>query len=251
MAEHQTIIAPTNEQAAAYGHGLVDLLHPRLGAEAVSASDDFFAPKERMLDPAPPVFRVGAYDDNGKWMDGWESRRRRHGGHDHAIVRLGTPAVVHRVDLDTSFFTGNYPPAASIDGCVSAERIPPADATWRPLLAQAELAGDRHNLFEVADGAPVTHLRLNIFPDGGIARFRAYGTVAFDWHGHDGSATDLVALGQGGRALAWSDSHYGSPDALLGPGRGVDMGDGWETRRRRGPGHDWVLLRLGHPGRIE
>ena len=251
MSDRQIISAPNDADAEGYGHGLVDLLHPRLGADVVFASDDFFAPKERMLDPAPPVFKVGEFDDNGKWMDGWESRRRRDGGHDHAIVRLGVPAIVRRVDLDTSFFTGNFPPAASIEGCVSAERIPDPASEWLPLLAKADLRGDRHHLFELSDDRPLTHLRLNIFPDGGIARFRAYGIIVFDWSAHGGDVVDLAALGHGGRALAWSDSHYGAPNALLAPGRGVDMGDGWETRRRRGPGHDWLLLRLGHPGRIE
>jgi len=251
MTDRQIISAPRDADAEAYGHGLVDLLHPRLGAEVVFASDDFFAPKERMLDPEPPVFRTGEYDTNGKWMDGWESRRRRAGGHDHAIVRLGVPAVVQRVDLDTSFFTGNFPPAAAIDGCLSTDRIPDAAADWQPLLPRADLQGDRHNLFTLTGGGPVSHLRLSIFPDGGIARFRAYGVVAFDWSAQDDSAVDLVALERGGCALAWSDSHYGAPNALLAPGGGVNMGDGWETRRRRGPGYDWVLLRLGHPGRIE
>ena len=93
-------------------------------------------------------------------------------------------------------------------------------------------------------------MRLNIFPDGGIARLRIYGEVRPDFSRISG-VVDLLALEHGGRALACSDEHYGSMHNLNVAGRGVNMGDGWETARRRGPGNDWVVLALGHVGTIE
>lgn len=230
----------------------IRLEQPRLGTRVVFATDDFFAAKERVIDPAEPVWIADKYDDHGKWMDGWESRRRRDDGHDYCIIRLGTPGIVRGVDIDTRFFTGNYPPAASIDACVADEDIPGDDARWRELLPRTELGGNAHHFLGVDDDDAVTHLRLNIYPDGGIARLRIYGEVQADLSRHgDGETIDLVAFENGGRALACSDEHYGSMHNLNVAGRGINMGDGWETARRRGPGNDWVILALGAPGIIE
>ena len=226
----------------------IDLAQPRLGAEVIFASDDFFAPKERLIKPEPPVFIPDKYDDHGKWMDGWESRRRRTGGHDHCILRLGRPGIVKGVDIDTSHFTGNYPPAASIDACRS-EGDPGDDADWQALVPATGLQGDSHHFIAVEDERTWTHLRLNLLPDGGVARLRVYGQVQGFWEQRAPSELiDLIALENGGRAIAWNDSHYGTPNNLLAPGRGLNMGDGWETRRRREPGNDWTIIALGHPG---
>ncbi len=180
-------------------------------------------------------------------MDGWESRRRRTPGHDYCIIRLGVPGIIHGVDIDTSHFTGNFPPQASIDACVSDDDVP--DTDWTGIVPRTDLAGDRHHFIAVNDGSRWTHLRLNIYPDGGIARLRIYGEVRADLE--TGGVIDLFALKNGGRALAASDEHYGSRHNLNLPGRGVNMGDGWETARRRGPGNDWVIAALGKPGVIE
>jgi len=232
-------------------HQWVRLEQPRLGTRTVFTSDDFFAPMERLIDPAEPVFIADKYDDHGKWMDGWESRRKRVPGHDCCVVRLGIPGIVHGVDIDTSFFTGNYPPHASIDVCSSNEDIP-AEAEWHPALGKQALAGNSHHFFNMDSDEPVTHLRLNIFPDGGVARLRIYGEIKPDWTRFDAKqAIDLLALENGGRALACSDEHFGSMHNLNVAGRGINMGDGWETARRRGPGNDWVVLELGHAGVIE
>ncbi|MFI4866006.1 MAG: allantoicase [Steroidobacterales bacterium] len=223
----------------------------RLGAVALYASDDFFAAKERMLQPSEPEWRAGVYDDHGKWMDGWESRRRRDPGHDHCVVRLAAPSTVAALDIDTRYFTGNYPPYASVQAC-RIEGDPDASTPWTELLPRSALQGDQHNLFELQPGAICTHIKLNIYPDGGVARFRVYGRVYRDWAHETGTELlDLAAALNGGMALACSDEHYGSMGNLLLPGRGVNMADGWETRRRRGPGYDWVILRLGHHGRIQ
>lgn len=233
-------------------HQWIRLEQPRLGTQVVFASDDFFAPKERLIDAAAPVWKEGVYDDNGKWMDGWESRRKRVAGHDHCIVRLGIPGVIRGFDIDTSFFTGNFPPAASIDACVSDQHQPGSDAGWFELLSRVDLAGDAHNYFQVDCDQSITHVRLNIYPDGGVARLRIFGEVRPDRAlQHEGGAIDLVGMQNGGRALMASDEHYGSMHNLNLPDRGTNMGDGWETARRRGPGHDWVILELGRPGTVE
>jgi allantoicase len=229
----------------------MDLLQPRLGAEVEWASDEFFAPRHRLIQPEEPVWRAGVYDENGKWMDGWETRRRRDGGHDSCIVRLGLRGIVRGVDVDTAFFNGNQPVAATIEAW-DGRGSPPADATWWPLVPETPLGPSQHHRVVASVERPCTHLRLHIHPDGGVARLRAYGEVVCDWSRRDPAALwDLAAAENGGQAMIANDQHFGSMHNLLLPGRGRDMGDGWETRRRRGPGHDWVVLRLGHPGTVE
>jgi allantoicase len=225
----------------------------RLGAVALFATDDFFAAKERMLQPTEPQWREGVYDANGKWMDGWESRRRRDQGHDYCVIKLGAPAKLTVLDIDTRYFTGNYPPFASVEAC-RIEGSLDASTKWSVLLPQISLAANQRNLFALQSEQVWTHLKLNIFPDGGVARFRAYGSVQYDWARaapSAGGAVDLIAALHGGRAIACSDEHYGSMHNVLLPGRGTSMADGWETRRRREPGYDWVILQLGAPGRIQ
>jgi len=229
-------------------HEWVRLEQPRLGTRVTFATDEFFAAKERLIEPVEPVFVPDKYDDHGKWMDGWESRRKRTPGHDYCIVRLGLAGVVRGVDIDTRYFTGNYPPAASLDACVSDDDVPAGD--WVEILGRVELGGNAQHLHSIDSDRVWTHLRLNIYPDGGVARLRVYGEVRPDLDDATG-LVDLAALENGGRALACSDEHFGSMHNLLVSGRGVNMGDGWETARRRGPGNDWVIIALGRGGTIE
>ena len=226
----------------------VQLEHPRLGSRVTFATDEFFGAKERLIDPAEPVFVEDKYDDHGKWMDGWESRRKREAGHDWCIVRLGVPGIVHGFDVDTSHFTGNYPPEVSIEGCVSDAEVP--DADWIELVPKTAISGNAHHYLDVRNDTVLTHVRLHIYPDGGVARLRIFGEVRADFAGVDGYV-DLAAVEHGGRPIACSDEHYGSVHNLTAPGRAMNMGDGWETARRRGPGNDWVIIALGQPGVIE
>ena len=229
----------------------VNLADPRLGARALDASDDFFAPKERMLNPEPAVFVPGKYDDNGKWMDGWETRRKRTAGHDWCIVKLARAGVIKGFDIDTSHFTGNYPPAASIEGAFVAAGEPDASTRWTGIVASMTLQGNSHHYVEANTDAAYTHLRLNIYPDGGVARLRAYGQPQVDWHGASRSELfDLAAMENGAYVVAANNQHFGLASTLLMPGRGVNMGDGWETRRRREPGNDWAIIALAQPGVI-
>jgi allantoicase len=224
---------------------LADLASARVGGRVLEASDDFFAPKSNLLKPEAAVFIAGKYTARGKWMDGWESRRKRTPGHDWCVIRLGMRDVISGVDVDTSFFTGNFPSHCSIEASDGGEE-------WTTVLAQVALQGDAHNYFIVTDQRPWTHLRLNIFPDGGVARLRVYGEVIVDWKRAigTGKAVDLAAIWNGGLVLGVSDMHYGARDNMLMPGRAKNMGDGWETRRRRGPGFDWAIVRLGATGTI-
>ena len=235
---------------------LLDLASARLGGVTVAANDEFFAEKENLLKPEAAVFLPGRYTDRGKWMDGWETRRRRAPGHDWCIVRLGLPGVIHSITVDTAFFTGNYPSHCWIDACGLPEE---ADATadsvaWHPLLARHELAGNTANVFAIDRTVPrrFTHVRLNIFPDGGVARLRVFGEALPDWTRifAAGGDIDLAAVVHGGYVVDTSDRFYGEPHNMLMPYVAANMGDGWETKRRRGPGHDWAVVRLGTRGTI-
>lgn len=252
-----------HDQVAASFTGLVDLAAEALGGRALSASDEFFASKDNLLKAGRGVFVPGKYTDRGKWMDGWESRRKRVSGHDHCLIALGAAGHVLGFDIDTNHFLGNHPPFASIDGVwadpgASAQEI--ERLSFRELLGQVPLRPGSQNLFAAERGEPVTHVRLNIFPDGGVARFRVYGKVLPGRaqppsdpetlvHAHPG-LIDLAALQSGGLALACSDAFFGPMNNLLLPGRAADMGGGWETRRKRAPGHDWLLIQLAERGRI-
>jgi allantoicase len=230
----------------------VNLADARLGAQALLASDDFFADKQRMLNPEPAQFIPGKYDEHGKWMDGWESRRKRGPGHDWCIVRLARPGTIVGVDLDTSHFTGNFPPSASIEGRDAGHDDPATDAGWFPLLPAVDLGGNRHHYFALDASRRCTHVRVNLYPDGGLARLRLHGVPELDGGSADERGlVDLVAALNGGTVVAANNQHFGPASNLLLPGRGVDMGDGWETRRRREPGSDWCILALAKPGVIE
>lgn len=232
---------------------LPDLAAERLGGRVIAVNDEFFAPKESLLKLEKPVWREGEYTDRGKWMDGWETRRRRTPGHDWAIIRLGFPGVIRGVVIDTSYFTGNYPEHASLDGALlDSDPTDPAQVSWRSLLEPSPLQGNAANPIPIpSPGGSVSHLLFNIYPDGGVARLRVHGEVVPQDRNFAGGAVDLAALENGGVAVACSDRHYGNPQNMLQPGRSTFMGDGWETKRRRGPGNDWAVIRLGRRGTIE
>lgn len=232
----------------------IDLASERIGGAAILANDEFFAPKEALVSASTPVWKEGVYTERGKWMDGWETRRRRTPGYDWCVVRLGLPGSLRALVVDTAFFRGNYPESCSVEGCVidAALDLPELErAAWFELLPRSPLQGDGRNTFELKQQARVTHLRLNIFPDGGVARLRAYGIVLPDWDRLSRRGeVDLAAVENGGIVLTCSDMFFGHRHNLIMPGRATHMGDGWETRRRRGPGHDWTIIKLGRRGRI-
>jgi allantoicase len=231
---------------------LTDLASRRLLGSVVFANDEFFAEKENLIKPEPPGFAPGDFGHKGKVYDGWETRRRREPGHDHAIVRLGCPGIVHGVVVDTAFFRGNYPPEISVEGACAAGYPSPAELpglTWHPLVERTAAAGDAANRYAVADRHRWTHIRLTVYPDGGVARLRVHGEVVPDPAFLTGTI-DLAAIEHGARVTGCSDAFYSAPSNLLMPGLPRVMADGWENARRRGPGNDYVEVRLAGTGVI-
>ncbi|MEB8431731.1 allantoicase [Cocleimonas sp. KMM 6892] len=229
----------------------INLASANLGAIALYATDDFFAAKERLLHDKEPVFIEDKFDDHGKWMDGWESRRKRTPGHDYCIVRLARPGYIGGVVIDTSHFRGNQPTDVSIDYCY-CEGVPSEKTEWATLLAKTPVNENDVKACKVECEQVVSHVKLHIYPDGGVARLRVYGRPQCNWDDVIPSEVmDLAAALNGGRAIACSDEHFGIMNNIIFPGKGKNMGDGWETSRRRGPGHDWVIIALGHAGHLK
>lgn len=233
----------------------VDLASRWLGGSVIAASDESFGEKENLLTPSAAAFEPGRYGHRGEIVDGWETRRRREPGHDWALIRLGAPGRVTSVDVDTSFFTGNFPAACVVEGCGGEGYPAPAElddpaADWAELVPRSPLRGDAHNAFPVADPRRFTHVRLSIFPDGGVARLRVLGHVIPDPRGLEQLTIDLASQEYGGAVVASSDDFYNSARLLNRPDTARSMGEGWETQRRRGAGHDYAIFRLAFAGRV-
>ncbi|MDQ3336206.1 MAG: allantoicase [Myxococcota bacterium] len=236
---------------------LPDLASETVGGAAILTNDEFFAEKENLLRAHDAVWKEHEYTDRGKWMDGWESRRRRDGGtHDWCIVRLGLPGVIRGVVVDTAFFRGNFPESCALYATMIDDPLDLAalqNATWTEVVSRSPLRGDSKNAFAVDDGHRYTHVRLDIYPDGGVARLRVHGDVVPNWPRLRslGGTVDLAALEHGAVVETCSDMFFGSRNNLIKPGPSMSMADGWETRRRRGPGNDWAIVRLAAAGTIE
>jgi allantoicase len=235
------------------GGTVTDLASRWLGGSVVAASDESFGDKENLLNPAAPVFEPGRYGNRGEIVDGWETRRRRQAGHDWAIVRLGAPGVITSVHVDTSFFTGNFPEQCVVEACGREGYPGPDELTgsgWAEIVPRAALRGDARSSFAVADPRRFTHVRLSVFPDGGVARLRVLGQVVPDARGLERLTIDLASQEYGGLVVASSDDFYTAAQTLNRPGRARSMGEGWETRRRRDDGHDFAIVRLGFAGQV-
>jgi allantoicase len=237
---------------------LTDLAAERFGGRVLSCSDDFFAEKENLIKAGRGIFITDKYTDRGKWMDGWESRRKRTAGHDWCIVELGTSGVIHGFDIDTNFFLGNHPPFASIEACQVPANLTPSvsdleNGTWTEILPKSPLAPGSQNFYAIENPEAWTHLRLNIFPDGGVARLKVYGEVKKDWLSVAPDAQiDLAAATNGGKAILCNDEFFSKKNNINMPSRGINMGDGWETKRNRTPNNrDWLILRLARKGCIQ
>jgi allantoicase len=240
-----------------FSRNYIDLASERIGGETLSCSDDFFAEMENLLKAGRGIFIDDKYTERGKWMDGWESRRSygRDNGRefDWCIIRLGICGFIKGFDIDTNFFRGNAPQTVSVEACYSTQQ-PDENTQWQTVLAQVEVNAHSQNLFRIADEflkQSFTHVRLNIFPDGGVARFRVYGEAEVNWANFvDGELIDLAAIKNGGKALLVSDMFFSDKNNLIMPERGKDMGDGWETKRRRDSGPDWSIVKLACAGSV-
>ena len=227
---------------------LIDLALESNGGRTLLASDDFFAPKENLLKSGRGVFIEDKYTNQGKWMDGWESRRKRTEGHDWCILRLGKPGMIRELNIDTNHFMGNFPSHTSVEACSMPEysgvdEIIENDG-WEEILTKVELNGDSQNIFQISCKQSFTHVRLHIYPDGGVARFRVHG-VPDNIAANDGGVKDFALSENGGVMISCSDMHFSHMENLIKPTTGIDMSDGWETKRRRGPEYDWAILKLG------
>ncbi len=232
---------------------LPDLASRSLGGSVVHANDELFAERENLIKPEAPSYSTYTFGHKGQVYDGWETRRRREPGHDFAIVRLGASGVVRGVVVDTAFFKGNYPPEVSVEGAAVEGYPSPGelqDAEWVPLVPRSPAAGDTRNAFAVDQPQRFTHVRLCMYPDGGVARLRVHGEAVPDPRYLDPASLDLAALLSGGRVSGCSNMFFSSPTNLITPGLARLMGEGWETARRRDAGNDWVEFSLAGPGRI-
>ena len=224
-----------------FTNGLIDLAQPRLGSKVIFKTDDFFASANRIINPSPAVFKEGLFDKNGKWMDGWESRRKRTSGHDFLIIKLGKSGSINKVDVDTSHFNGNQPSMISLEGCYSKSKNI-KDLKWKTLIGKKKTKANSHHMFRSSSKSIFTHIKLNIFPDGGVARLRLYGSISKENNKFGNKTINLASLLNGASVIACNNEHFGKAENILAPGKAKNMGDGWETRRRRDKGFDWLIL---------
>ena len=229
---------------------MIDLAQPILGSKIVYKTDEFFAKANRIINPNKPVFIENKFDKHGKWMDGWETRRRRNKGYDHLIIHLGKEGRISRVNIDTTYFNGNQPSGASLQACYCKKNIPDKKIKWITILNKKKIKPNSHNIFGIKNRSVFTHVRLNIFPDGGIARLRIFGKIAAEKLPFVKKIINLSSLLNGASIIACNNEHFGKAENILAPGTGKNMGDGWETKRSRGKNSDWLILKFAAAGKV-
>ena len=230
-------------------NGLIDLAQSRLGTKIIYKTDEFFAPAKRIINPWPPIFKEGVFDKHGKWMDGWETRRKRNKGYDFLILKLGKPGKIHKVDIDTSYFNGNQPNKVSLEACFSKKKSFDKKSKWITILNKKTTKPNSHHFFNIINKSIFTHIKLNIFPDGGVARLRVYGTMNIKKN-FNKKIINFTSILNGATPIACNNEHFGRAENVLAPGTGKNMGDGWETRRSRGKNFDWLILKCATQGII-
>ena len=229
---------------------MINLADPRIGSKIIFKTDDFFAAAHRILKTDIPVFKDGLFDKHGKWMDGWETRRRRSKGYDYLVLKLGKPGKIFDIDIDTSHFNGNQPTHASLEGCFSRSK-PNKKTKWTRLLGKKKLGPNKNHNFKSQNKSTFNYIRLNIFPDGGVARLRLYGKIEIDKKTINNKNINLTSVLNGASIVGCNNEHFGRAENIIAPGKGKNMGDGWETRRSRGKNFDWLIIKFGKPGLIK
>ena len=229
---------------------IINLADPRIGSKIIFKTDDFFAAAHRILKTDIPVFKDGLFDKHGKWMDGWETRRRRSKGYDYLVLKLGKPGKIFDIDIDTSHFNGNQPTHASLEGCFSRSK-PNKKTKWTRLLGKKKLGPNKNHNFKSQNKSTFNYIRLNIFPDGGVARLRLYGKIEIDKKTINHKNINLTSVLNGASIVGCNNEHFGRAENIIAPGKGKNMGDGWETRRSRGKNFDWLIIKFGKPGLIK
>ena len=189
-------------------NGLIDLAQSRLGSSVVYKTDEFFAAAKRIINPWPPIFKEGVFDKHGKWMDGWETRRKRNKGHDYLILKLGRPGKIHKVDIDTSYFNGNQPSKVSLDACYIKTKLPNKNSKWIRILKKKSTKPNSHHFFSIKNKSIFTHVKLNIYPDGGVARIRIFGEMKINKK-FGKKTTNLTSVLNGATPIACNNEHFG------------------------------------------
>ena len=238
-----------NRKKYIYLNGLIDLAQSRLGTKVVYKTDEFFAAAKRIINPWPPIFKEGVFDQHGKWMDGWETKRKRTRGNDYLILKLGKQGKINKVDVDTSYFNGNQPSKVSLEACFSKNKIPNKKSNWVTILSKKTTKPNSHHFFNIKNKSIFTHVKLNIFPDGGVARLRLYGAMEIK-RNFGKEMINLTSVLNGATPIACNNEHFGRAENILAPGSGKNMGDGWETRRSRGKNFDWLILKCATQGNV-
>ena len=224
----------------------VNLAEPKFGSKIIYKTDQFFGAASRILNSQKPIFKEGIYDHHGKLMDGWETRRKRKVGHDYLIIKLGRPGKIFNVDIDTSFFSGNQPSQASLQACYSKNKLS-KNTNWKTILNKKKLGPNNNHNFKIKNHSTFNFIKLNIFPDGGIARLKLNGKVDLEKINLKGKNVNLSLISNGSTIVSCNNEHFGKAENVLSPGVGVNMGDGWETRRSRGKNFDWIIIKFGMP----
>ena len=228
----------------------INLAETKFGSKIIYKTDEFFGGANRILSSAKPIFKEGVYDKHGKWMDGWETRRKRKKGHDFLIIKLGRPGKIFNVDIDTSYFSGNQPSQGSLEACYS-KKNPTKKTIWKTILNKKKLGPNRNHNFKIYNRSTFNFVKLNIFPDGGVARIRLNGIVDLKKINLSGKNVNLSSILNGSTILGCNNEHFGKAENIIAPGKGKNMGDGWETRRSRGKNFDWLIIKFGKPGLIK
>ena len=229
---------------------MINLAEPRLGSKVIFKTDDFFASASRIINPDPPIFKEGVFDKHGKWMDGWETKRRRRKGFDYLIIKLGKPGKIFNVDIDTAHFSGNQPTHASLQACYSNKKKPNNKSRWITILNKKKLDPNKNHNFNIKNKSIFTHIKLNIYPDGGVARLRIFGEIEMKNVNFGSKMINLCSMLNGASIIGCNNEHFGRAENILAPGKGKNMGDGWETKRSRGKNFDWLIIKFGYPGKI-
>ena len=228
---------------------MINLADPRLGSKVIFKTDDFFASANRIINPNPPIFKDGVFDRHGKWMDGWETKRRRKKGFDYLIIKLGKPGRIFSVDIDTTHFSGNQPLYASLEACQNNKKLN-SNSKWSKILNYKKLGPNKNHKFSIKNKSIFTHVKLNIYPDGGVARLRLYGEIETKNINYGSKTVNLTSMLNGASIVGCNNEHFGRAENVLSPGKGKNMGDGWETRRSRGKNFDWLIIKMGRTGKI-
>ncbi len=229
---------------------MINLASPKIGSKIIFKTDDFFAAAHRILNVDAPVFKDRLFDKHGKWMDGWETRRRRSKGFDYLILKLGKPGKIFDIDIDTTHFNGNQPNHASVEGCFSRTK-PDKKTKWTLLLGKKKLGPNKNHSLKSQNKSIFNYIKLNIFPDGGVARLRLYGKIEMEKNILNNKNINLTSVLNGASIVGCNNEHFGRAENIIAPGKGKNMGDGWETRRSRGKNFDWLIIKFGKPGLIK